>query len=105
MPCFYLTPKQDDFNKIPELQVCLLRLTDQNSSGRQSRSSQQLLQKQQILPRPVLNDSTLPHPKPIEYNTLLHQISSAKRKTTVPIVRSPTANVASPSLITPTYGQ
>ena len=23
MPCFYLTPKQDDFNKIPELQVCL----------------------------------------------------------------------------------
>ncbi len=21
MPCFYLTPKQDDFNKIPELQV------------------------------------------------------------------------------------
>jgi len=23
MPCFYLTPKQDDFNKIPELQVCV----------------------------------------------------------------------------------
>ena len=23
MPFFYLTPKQDDFNKIPELQVCL----------------------------------------------------------------------------------
>ncbi len=23
MPCFYLTPKQDDYNKIPELQVCL----------------------------------------------------------------------------------
>jgi len=23
MPCFYLTPKQDDFNKIPELQVCI----------------------------------------------------------------------------------
>ncbi len=22
MPCFYLTPKQYDFNKIPELQVC-----------------------------------------------------------------------------------
>ena len=22
-PCFYLTPKQDDFNKIPELQVCI----------------------------------------------------------------------------------
>ncbi len=22
MPCFYLTPKQDDFNKIPELQAC-----------------------------------------------------------------------------------
>ncbi len=21
MPCFYLTPKHDDFNKIPELQV------------------------------------------------------------------------------------
>ncbi len=21
MPCFYLTPKQDDFNKIPELQM------------------------------------------------------------------------------------
>ena len=21
MPCFYLTPKQDDFNKIPELQA------------------------------------------------------------------------------------
>ncbi len=21
MPCFYLTPKQDDLNKIPELQV------------------------------------------------------------------------------------
>ncbi len=23
MPCFYLNPKQDDFNKIPELQVCI----------------------------------------------------------------------------------
>ncbi len=23
MPHFYLTPKQDDFNKIPELQVCI----------------------------------------------------------------------------------
>ncbi len=23
MPCFYLTPKLDDFNKIPELQVCI----------------------------------------------------------------------------------
>ncbi len=23
MPCFYLTPKQDDYNKIPELQVCI----------------------------------------------------------------------------------
>jgi ElaB/YqjD/DUF883 family membrane-anchored ribosome-binding protein len=23
MPCFCLTPKQDDFNKIPELQVCI----------------------------------------------------------------------------------
>ncbi len=23
MPCFYLSPKQDDFNKIPELQVCI----------------------------------------------------------------------------------
>ncbi len=23
MPCFYLTPKQHDFNQIPELQVCL----------------------------------------------------------------------------------
>ncbi len=23
MPCFYLTPKQDDFNKTPELQVCI----------------------------------------------------------------------------------
>ncbi len=23
MPCFYLTPKQDDFDKLPELQVCL----------------------------------------------------------------------------------
>jgi len=23
MPCFYLTPKQDSFNKIPELQVCV----------------------------------------------------------------------------------
>ena len=23
IPCFYLTPKQDDFNKIPELQVCI----------------------------------------------------------------------------------
>ncbi len=23
MPCFYLTPEQDDFDKIPELQVCL----------------------------------------------------------------------------------
>ncbi len=23
MPCFYLTPKQDEFNKIPELQVCI----------------------------------------------------------------------------------
>ena len=23
MPCFYLTPKQDDFDQIPELQVCI----------------------------------------------------------------------------------
>jgi hypothetical protein len=23
MSCFYLTPKQDDYNKIPELQVCI----------------------------------------------------------------------------------
>lgn len=23
MPCFYLKPKQDDFNKIPELHVCI----------------------------------------------------------------------------------
>ncbi len=23
MPCFYLTPKLDDFNQIPELQVCI----------------------------------------------------------------------------------
>ncbi len=23
MPCFYLTPKQDDFNQTPELQVCI----------------------------------------------------------------------------------
>ncbi len=23
MPCFYLTPKKDDFNQIPELQVCI----------------------------------------------------------------------------------
>ncbi len=23
MPCFYLTPTQDDFNKIPELQICI----------------------------------------------------------------------------------
>ncbi len=23
MPCFYLTPKRGDFNKIPELQVCI----------------------------------------------------------------------------------
>ncbi len=23
MPCFYLTPKQDDFNQIPKLQVCI----------------------------------------------------------------------------------
>ncbi len=23
MPCFYLTPEQDDYNKIPELQICI----------------------------------------------------------------------------------
>ncbi len=23
MPCFYLNPKQNDFNQIPELQVCI----------------------------------------------------------------------------------
>ncbi len=23
MPCFYLIPKQDDFNQIPELQACI----------------------------------------------------------------------------------
>ncbi len=22
MPCFYLTPEQDNYNKIPELQIC-----------------------------------------------------------------------------------
>ncbi len=32
MPCFYPTPEQDDFNKIPELQVCLAEaLYDVNS--------------------------------------------------------------------------
>ncbi len=25
MPCFYLIPKQDDFNKIPEIQVCIAK--------------------------------------------------------------------------------
>ncbi len=25
MPCFYLTPKQDDYNQIPKLQVCLAK--------------------------------------------------------------------------------
>ncbi len=23
MPCFYLTPNQDDYNKIPEIQACI----------------------------------------------------------------------------------
>ncbi len=23
IPCFYLTPEQDDFNKIPQIQVCI----------------------------------------------------------------------------------
>ncbi len=23
VPCFYLTPKQDNFNQIPELQICI----------------------------------------------------------------------------------
>ena len=23
MPCFYLNPKKDDYNQIPELQVCI----------------------------------------------------------------------------------
>ncbi len=23
MPCFYLTPEQDDYNQIPELQACI----------------------------------------------------------------------------------
>ncbi len=25
MPCFYLNPKLDDFDKIPELQVCIAK--------------------------------------------------------------------------------
>ncbi len=25
MPCFYLSPKQDDFDNIPELQVCIAK--------------------------------------------------------------------------------
>ena len=32
MPCFYLTPEQDDYNKIPELQACIAEaLHDVNS--------------------------------------------------------------------------
>ena len=32
MPCFYFTPNKDDFNKIPELQVCIAEaLYDVNS--------------------------------------------------------------------------
>ncbi len=32
MPCFDLTPQQDDFNKIPERQVCIAEaLYDVNS--------------------------------------------------------------------------
>ncbi len=23
MPCFYLSPKQDEYHKIPELQICI----------------------------------------------------------------------------------
>ncbi len=33
MPCFYLTPKQDDFNKIPELQVCVAEAVLSNPSA------------------------------------------------------------------------
>ncbi len=34
MPCVYLTPKQDDFNQIPELQVCIAEaLYDADSIG------------------------------------------------------------------------
>ena len=28
MPCFYLSPTQDDFNKIPGLQVCIAEALD-----------------------------------------------------------------------------
>lgn len=34
MPCFYLKPAKDDFNKIPELQVCLAEALDDVSSIR-----------------------------------------------------------------------
>ncbi len=32
MPCFYLTPKQDDYNQIPELQVCIAEALYDNES-------------------------------------------------------------------------
>ena len=33
MPCFYLTPKQDDYNQIPELQVCIAEAVLSNPSA------------------------------------------------------------------------
>ena len=33
MPCFYLTPKEDDFNKIPELQVCIAEALHDAEAG------------------------------------------------------------------------
>ncbi len=37
MPHFYLTPKRDDFNKIPELQVCIAEALYDVDSGKESR--------------------------------------------------------------------
>ncbi len=33
MPCFYLTPKQDEYNQIPELQVCIAEAVLSNPSA------------------------------------------------------------------------
>ena len=54
MPCFYLTPKLDDFNQIPELQVCI---------------AEALYDPEAVLPNPSAF-------KPEEFRTLRDQLTS-----------------------------
>ncbi len=53
MPCFYLTPKQDDFDKIPELQVCIAEALTERRLGRAPNITPSVIARSPLLPRRV----------------------------------------------------